>query len=124
MRRAGSFPAQALELDAAASARAATHPDMPVLVRVASDVREALGEMRQRLLSKLAGPLSLPEALHTVGLLRRLPPPHLLSEAHLRASFLRNRNLHLHRGRLALPAAADEPVDHLLKWLELFRVHW
>lgn len=113
-----------LELDAAASARAATHPDIPVLVRVACDVRATLDEMRQRLLSKLAGTLTLPEALHTVGLLRRLPPSHLLSEAHLRASFLRNRTLHLHRCRMALPPAADDPVDHLLKWLELCRVHW
>jgi len=100
------------------------YPEIPALVGVAAGVRASLGEMRERLLSKLAAQLALPEALHTVGLLRRLPPPHALSEAHLRTVFLRNRGLHLQRARSALPDASEEPVDHILRYLELCRVHW
>jgi len=121
--RSGWFE-EALELDAAAAARALLHPDVPALVSVAVDVRACLAEMHERLFSKLAGALTLPEALHTIGLLRRLPPPYAMAEAPLRVSFLRNRTLHLQRARAALPDAQEQPVDHLLRLLELCRVHW
>ena len=167
---------EALELDAAAAARAAMHPAIPALQRVAAGVRASLGELRHRLLLRLSEPLTLPEAtaaapelalspsrlaqaagpdaVHTVGLLRRLPPPHALSEPQQRSAFLRGRAAYLDKAgrpsliplpplppvaggrveleascafgsrRPALPPEDTEPVDYLLRRLELCRVPW
>eukprot|EP00965_Chrysotila_dentata_P041164 1365902-Pleurochrysis_carterae.AAC.2 len=50
--------------------------------------------MRAQLLQSLAAPLSLPDALRTLGYLRRLGPPHAPPEPLLRLAFLRNRAIH------------------------------
>mmetsp|Transcript_36354 Transcript_36354/g.114185 ORF Transcript_36354/g.114185 Transcript_36354/m.114185 type:complete len:221 (-) Transcript_36354:15-677(-) len=100
------------------------HPAIPALQRVAGGVRASLGELRHRLLLRLSEPLTLPEALNTVGLLRRLPPPHALSEPQQRSAFLRGRAAYLDKAVATLPPEDTEPVDYLLRRLELCRVHW
>ena len=66
---------------------------MPLLRRVANDVSAHLGALRDSLLTQLAGPLQLPDALRIVSHLRRMGAPHAVGEPQLRVVFLRNRTL-------------------------------
>lgn len=66
------FVDEALELEAAARAKAALHADVPLLGAIATQVSSYLGELQAQLLTQLAGPLVLPDALRCIGFLRRM----------------------------------------------------
>ena len=113
---------EALELFAAAKTRALVHPDVPLLGSLVEEMSGSIGELRKQLLTELAGPLQLPEALRSVGILRRLPSPHALSERTLQICFLRNRALHIASAEAAVQR--DDPVQFLVRYLDLCRIHW
>lgn len=79
-------------------------------------------ELRSSLLTQLAGPLQLPDALRVVGALRRLGTPYAPSEPRLRAIFLRNRTLHFTHSEAAIPR--ESAAAYLLNYVDLCRVNW
>lgn len=115
------FIDEALELEAAVRSRALVHANVPIAVRVAVEVSAHMGELRDALLTQLAGPLQLPDAMRVVGYLRRMGA-HAMSEADLRAVFVRNRTIFFTQAEATLPR--DSPATFLLKYIDLCRVHW
>ena len=115
------FIDEALELEAAVRSRALVHANVPIAVRVAVEVSAHMGELRDVLLTQLAGPLQLPDAMRVVGYLRRMGA-HAMSEADLRAVFVRNRTIFFTQAEATLPR--DSPATFLLKYIDLCRVHW
>ena len=112
---------EALELESAARSRAIVHADVPAAAQVAAGVSKHMPALRASLLSQLAGPLQLPDALRVVSALRRMGA-HALSEPDLRIAFLRNRTLCLAQAEASLPR--EPPHAFLLKYIDLCRVHW
>ena len=117
-----SFVDEALDLEAAARAKALLHASVPLVQSLSAEVGESMGAQRAALLAQLAGPLLLPDALRCVGYLRRMGAQHALSETQLRVAFLRNRTLHFAHAEALLPR--ESAAGYLLKWMELCRTHW
>ena len=115
---------EALKLAAAVRARSRTYAEVGVLRDIASDVASQLEFLRESLLNRFSGALTLPEALRTVGLLRRLPHNVSLSDSDLRIAYLRGRSAHFRACEAALPRADKAPADYIVQYVSLCRTAW
>jgi len=86
--RTGAFD-EALDLDALCAKLAAAAPGVPVAARLAKEASAGVAALLAQLLTRLRGPVQLPECLRLVGYRRRLGA---FTEHELRLTFLRCRD--------------------------------
>lgn len=106
---------ESLSLIAFAQRIAKSHPNIPILQKVAAETEKWSVVLRSRLLAELKGELSLPRCLVDVGVLRRMGA---LSEPELRLIFLQARGHHLST-LLSSPQVQNQ--TSVLKRIEIYR---
>lgn len=116
--RAGNFD-EALDLRSFASKLSLLHGDLPVVARLTSaEAERAALSMRDALLTRLSGPVQLPDCLRIVGYLRRLA---LFDEHTLRRSFLAARESWI--SGLIINLDDSHPYEFLKRLTDVYRLH-
>jgi len=115
--RAGNFD-EALDLRSFASKVSLLHSGLPVVARLTAEAEHAALSMRDALLTRLSGPVQLPDCLRIVGYLRRLA---LFDEYTLRRSFLAARENWIFG--LIIDLDESHPYEFLKRLTDVYRLH-